>query len=187
MFPCHFKIAGHSGDAQKPKSPFQQYKLAYRNHKLPAPIKGSERSYEHRVYHQNSLIASILILILLGIILYLGRSITHDVFLSHRTRSNRESIEAVHQSAYRFLTKSGYQYYRNGNYGLALEEVRLAHRLDPTGYKVNYINTITLIALCKQRGIYCDEAILNLNYLDENWMLDKEWLETQQLTLGIIE
>jgi len=137
----------------------------------------------------NKLMTFIFLCILLSIIIFISKQIMKEGFRSYRFEK-RSTLAALQESknnaAYKFLTRAAYQYYRNGEYHNALFELRLAHKIYPTRYRSNYVNTITLIALCKQRGIYCDEAIESLEYLNDNWHLDAEWVQDQELTLGIL-
>lgn len=45
---------------------------------------------------------------------------------------------------------------------------------------------ITLTGICKQQGLYCDEAIEKLAYLDKHWHMDQEWINQKYLELGIV-
>lgn len=145
-------------------------------------------SFETKLEFQfNRLMAFFSSLILVTVLGIFASSIINDIIQNGYTAKQIVDFEKYEDDrTIKFLNRSALYYYKLGAYHQALQELRLSHNIHSNRYEVNYITAITLISTCRQRGSYCEEAVAKLEYLDKYWHMDREWMNRQYLTLGII-
>ena len=181
MFPCQFKIPGHSGTDVMHRKAFQKVKELRDKRKRTATVESKSRLGTHSISVQrnnskNDAIAGkcLRIVIALLIVMLISLLIQNRAnYISLQLIQHQKEIatlkKARHQSAlataYRVLTSSGNNYLYWNQLDEAQEEFARALKVDSNGEAAILGMTKTLLKKCAQRAEFCDESKTYLSYV----------------------
>ena len=195
MFPCQFKIPGHSGTDFKHRKAFKKAKeLQDKRKRVSAAITKNnfEPGYSKNI--ANSLLAKwmkaglFFSAVVLSLIFVENQADNISTQLKeYKTKSEiirAENIINVYTRAYKVLTTTGNDYLYWNMLDEAQSEFALALKIDKNGKAANLGMTKTLMKKCAQRSEYCAEAKAYLDYMKSlGEALDNELIELEGMVV----
>jgi hypothetical protein len=183
MFPCQFRIPGHSGADFKHRKPFIKIKEHLNKRKRAASVykksfsssslktaksKFSKNDVSHKLLKWIS--AAILVVLCLSIF-FLAENVARSVITDLGTDRRKSTDFVDHQkikafnNAYFVLTTTGNAYLEGNMLDEAQTEFARALKINKRGKLAILGMTKTLMKKCAQEGKYCEEANEYLEYV----------------------
>jgi len=196
MFPCSFKIPGHSGTDFKHRKAFNKVEeLQDKRKRTSGAIMDSNYDAEPNKYKRNSSFskwfkAGLLLTTFIFSFFFIKNQASNISNQLSKYGAEGEIIKAqskknVYTRAYRILTSTGNDYLYWNMLDEAQSEFALALKIDKNGKAANLGMTKTLIKKCAQKSEYCQEAKAYLNYMRSlGEVLDNELLEIENLLVS---
>ncbi len=185
MFPCNFKIPGHSGTDFKHRKAFQKTKERLkRKIRTDSSLKKSQPTTSRRntiPYSKTNVskplkwMVAITRLSMFLLVFLLAKNIACSVYADMTTNSYKGIKAHVHykngltyMERYRLLIKEGNECLKADQLDEAQQKFTKAWDLDRYGFEVNLGMTKTLLKKCKRNGEYCREAKAFFNFMKKN-------------------
>ena len=199
MFPCHFKIPGHSGTDFKHRKAFQKSRKrlevikrtngSYRKMQsadMPKNAKGYSKISINKPLKW--LVAAVrltmfflLILLIKNIVISVHQELTTNTKKITLTQAfSKNSL--TYMEIYYLFVKEGNNYLDQDKLNEAHQLFAKAWNLDRYGFEANLGMTKVLLKKCKSTGEYCSEAEAYLIYIKKIAKLtDNQLIELQEL------